>query len=88
MRVAVEKLLKTGAEKRPFPKQRYSSKTYTVAKILQRKVGVARYQLSTLPRQRFEREDLLLVGGRATASEMDPDPAVRKLASKRTAPRR
>ena len=83
VRVAIEKLSKTGAMKRPFPKQRFSSTIYKVAKVLQRKLGVARYQLSTLPRQRFEREDLLKVNGQGIRAGDRADEAVAKLASKR-----
>ena len=61
VRAALEKLQKTGAMKRPFPKQRWSSKVYRVAKVISRKLGFARYTLAGLPRQRWEREDLQLV---------------------------
>ena len=61
VRAALEKLQKTGAMKRPFPKQRWSSKVYRVAKVISRKLGFARYTLVGLPRQRWEREDLQLV---------------------------
>jgi|GEM_PF-3925934 len=90
VRVALEKLSKTGSQKRAYPTQRFSSKIYRVAKVLQRKIGFARYQLSKLARQRFEREDLLLVrrsqegpGGLPEADERT-EPGVAKLASKRS----
>ena len=90
VRAALEKLSKTGSQKRPFPTQRWSSKVYRIAKVLSRKIGFARYQLSKLPRQRFEREDLQLVrrsgqgpGGLPEADDRT-EPAVAKLASKRS----
>jgi len=61
VRAALEKLLKTGAMKRPFPKQRWSSKVYRVATVKSRKLGFARYILAGRPKQRWEREDLQLV---------------------------
>jgi hypothetical protein len=61
VRAALEKLRKTGAMKRPWPKQRWSSKVYRVAKVISRKIGFARYTLGGLPRQRWEREDLQVV---------------------------
>ena len=93
VRVALEHLSKDAGgpgQGRKFPKQRWSSTTYAIAKVLARKVGVARYQLSRLPRQRFEREDLQLVGRRKPGSAAQPEagggiePAVAKLAAKRT----
>ena len=89
VRVALEHLKKDGAQHRPFPKQRWSSNIYVVAKVKVRKLGLARYQLSKLPRQRFEREDLQLVGRRKSGSGPPEDnahteQAVSKLASKRT----
>ena len=90
VRVALEHLKKDGAQHRPFPKQRWSSNIYVVAKVKVRKLGLARYQLSKLPRQRFEREDLQLVGRRKPGSAGPPEEdahteqAVAKLASKRT----
>jgi hypothetical protein len=62
VRVALEKLRKTGAMKRPFPKQRWSSKVHVIAKVHARKIGFARYSVRALPKQRWEREDLQLVG--------------------------
>ena len=62
VRAAIEKLRKTGANKRPFPKQRWSSKVYVIAKIHRRKLGYARYSLQGIPKQRFERADLQLIG--------------------------
>ena len=64
VRVALEKLRKTGANKRPFPSQRWSSRVHVIAKVHARKVGFARYSVQALPRQRWEREDLQLVGKR------------------------
>jgi hypothetical protein len=61
VRAALEKLRKTGAMKRPWPKQRWSSKVYRVATVKPRKLGFARYALSGLPNNRWEREDLQLV---------------------------
>jgi hypothetical protein len=61
VRAALEKLRKTGAMKRPFPKQRWSSKIYRIATVKSRKLGFARYILTGLPRQRWEREDLQVV---------------------------
>jgi len=61
VRAALEKLLKTGAMKRPFPKQRWSSKVYRIATVKSRKLGFARYILAGRPKQRWEREDLQLV---------------------------
>ena len=62
VRVAIENLRKTGANKRPYPKQRWSSKVYVVAKVLSRKLGFARYTVVGRPSSRYEREDLQLVG--------------------------
>jgi hypothetical protein len=61
VRAALEKLMKTGAMKRPFPKQRWSSKVYRIATVKSRKLGFARYILAGRPKQRWEREDLQLV---------------------------
>jgi hypothetical protein len=91
VRAAIEHLSKDSSMKRPFPTQRWSSTVYRVAKVLQRKVGYARYQLSRLPRQRFEREDLQYVGGQKSGPEEAPagnlhiEKAVAKRAAKRTA---
>jgi len=96
VRVALENLRKTGSLKRPWPKQRWSSKVYTVAKVLQRALGFARYQLRGLARKRFEREDLQLVRkladqrsgrGAPLSDSNDTDHSVSRQASKRTAPR-
>jgi hypothetical protein len=87
VRVALEHLKKDSAGHRPFPKQRWSSKIYVVAKVKVRKLGLARYQLSKLPHQRFEREDLQLVSAPRRKSGYDEDyteQAVAKLASTRT----
>jgi len=95
VRVALEKLSKTGSGKRPFPKQRWSSKIYVVARVLARKLGFARYTVRGAPRQRFEREDLQLVGKRGgqrpgaagqPADNDDIEDAVSRVASKRNAP--
>jgi hypothetical protein len=91
VRVALEKLSKDGSQKRPFPKQRWSSTVYKVAKILRRKIGFARYAISKLPRQRFEREDLQRVGGptrrsgseEASGDDEKTEHLVAKQASKR-----
>ena len=94
VRAALEKLRKTGAMKRPFPKQRWSSKVYRIAKVLSRKLGFARYTLSGLPRQRWEREDLQLVQrlgdrklrrGEQLGDDNESEPAVAKQASKLSA---
>ena len=75
VRAALEKLRKTGAMKRPFPKQRWSSKVYKVSKVLTRKLGFARYVLGGLSSQRWEREDLQLVGKRkAQGSNAEAQP--------------
>lgn len=96
VRVAVEKLRKTGAMKRPWPKQRWSSKVYTIAKVMKRKIGFARYTVQGLPSQRWEREDIQLVGRRGSQKpaeggqpEDDDDTSelVAKQASKRLGPR-
>jgi len=58
VRRAVEHIRKTGANKRPYPKQRWSDATYTVAEVIKRKLGYASYVLDGLPKRRFEREDL------------------------------
>ena len=93
VRVALEKLSKdTGMTgKRPYPSQRFSTRIYRVAEVMIRKIGFARYRLSRLAHQRFEREDLLLVrrsaagpGGLPEADDQT-EKAVAKLASKQTA---
>ena len=90
VRAAIEHLAKDSSMKRPFPSQRWSSTVYRVAKVLQRKVGYARYQLSRLPHQRFEREDLQYVGGQksgpagAPAGNLHIEKAVAKRAAKLT----
>ena len=58
VRYAIENVRKTGANKRPYPKQRWSDSVHTVEKIISRKLGFASYVLSGLPNRRFEREDL------------------------------
>ena len=58
VRYAIENVRKTGADKRPYPKQRWSEDTHTVQRVVKRKLGFASYVLSGLPRRRFEREDL------------------------------
>ena len=94
VRAALEKLRKTGAMKRPFPKQRWSSKVYRVARVVTRKLGFARYILSGLPRQRWEREDLQLVKrlgdrklrrGEQLADDNESDKDVSKQSSKLSA---
>ena len=92
VRAAIEILSKdTGMTgKRPYPKQRWSSKVYRIARVIPRKIGFARYQLSKLPRQRFEREDLQLVRrsgqGPGALPEADDrtEAAVAKQAAKRS----
>jgi hypothetical protein len=90
VRAALEVLSKTGAMKRPYPKQRWSTKVYVVVTRLARKLGFARYTLRGLPRRRFEREDLQLVGkGRKGAAappagDNDTEEAVAKRGSKLT----
>ena len=58
VRYAIEHVRKTGANKRPYPKQRWSDNVHTVERIIKRKLGFASYVLSGLPSRRFEREDL------------------------------
>lgn len=58
VRYAIENIRKTGANKRPYPKQRWSDSVHTVTKVVTRKLGFASYVLSGLPRKRFEREDI------------------------------
>lgn len=58
VRYAVEHVRKTGANKRPYPKQRWSDSVHTVKRVVARKLGFASYVLDGLPRRRFEREDL------------------------------
>ena len=58
VRYALENIRKTGASKRPFPKQRWSDTTHTVQKIHPRKTAFARYTISNKEGRRFEREDL------------------------------
>ena len=62
VRYAIENLRKDGglgtAKKRAYPKQRWSDSVHTVTKVVRRKLGFANYVLSSLPRRRFEREDL------------------------------
>ena len=58
VRYAIENVRKTGADKRPYPKQRWSEDTHTVRRVVKRKLGFASYVLSGLPKRRFEREDL------------------------------
>ena len=58
VRYAIENVRKTGANKRPYPKQRWSDTVHTIEKIKSRKLGFASYVLSGLPSRRFEREDL------------------------------
>lgn len=65
VRYAVEHIRKTGANKRPFPKQRWSGKVHRVSRVIPRMLGFAMYALAGLPRQRFEREDLQLIEGTA-----------------------
>ena len=73
VRAAIEHLKKTGANKRPYPKQRWSSKVYVVARIHKRKLGLARYSLKGIPSQRFERADLQLIGKAASRSAQSAD---------------
>ena len=61
VRIALENLRKTGANKRSKPKQRWSSDTYNIQRVVSRKLGMASYVLQGLPRRRFEREDLQLI---------------------------
>ena len=58
VRYAVEHVRKTGANKRPYPKQRWSDSIHRVEQIIIRKLGFANYRVSRLPKRRFEREDL------------------------------
>ena len=58
VRYAIENIRKTGADKRPYPKQRWSDSVHTVTRVVNRKLGFASYVLSGLPKKRFEREDL------------------------------
>mgnify|MGYP002807025588 CR=1 FL=1 len=62
VRYAVEHVRKTGGDKRPYPKQRWSDSIHTVAEIIKRKLGFASYRLSQLRKRRFEREDLQKIG--------------------------
>ena len=94
VRAAIEILSKTGAMERKYPKQRWSSRVYVVVKRLGRKLGFARYTLRGLPRRRFEREDLQLVGrGQKkdaegpSEEESDTEEAVAKRGSKLTSRR-
>ena len=89
VRVAVEILAKTGSMERKFPKQRWSSRVYVIAKRIARKLGFARYTVQGLPRRRFEREDLQLVGkagkaGTAASDTQDNEDAVLRRGSRRT----
>lgn len=58
VRYAIENIRKTGANKRPYPKQRWSDTVHTVVKVITRKLGFASYVLSGRPNKRHEREDL------------------------------
>ena len=58
VRYALENIRKTGANKRPYPSQRWSDEIKTIQRVVSRKLGFASYVLSGLPRRRFEREDL------------------------------
>ena len=58
VRYAIENIRKTGANKRPYPKQRWSDSVHTVIRVIRRKLGFATYVLSNLPKKRFEREDI------------------------------
>jgi len=58
VRYAVENIRKTGANKRPYPKQRWSDTVHTVAAVITRKLGFASYRLDGRPGKRYEREDL------------------------------
>lgn len=58
VRYAVEHVRKTGANKRPYPKQRWSSTIHAVARVIKRKLGYANYSLDGRPGKRYEREDL------------------------------
>jgi len=95
VRIALEKLSKDSGMtgKRPYPKQRWSSKIYTILRVVARKLGFARYTVRGAPRQRFEREDLQLIGkpgdrrqgvGAPYEDSDDIEGAVSKLAAKRT----
>ena len=61
VRYAVEHVRKTGANKRPYPKQRWSDSTHVIARVVIRKLGFASYVLRGKAQRRFEREDLLKV---------------------------
>jgi hypothetical protein len=61
VRWALEHVRKTGASKRPYPKQRWSDQTTVVAKVVKLRLGFAGYVLRGKARRRFEREDLLKV---------------------------
>ena len=92
VRAAIENLRgKQDMEFRKYPQQRWSSKIYVVATVKPRKLGFARYILRGMPRQRWEREDLLLVRklkSRNAGKEESPsgdneiEPAVAKQSSK------
>ena len=61
VRYAVENIRKTGANTRPYPRQRFSDSVHTVTEIIKRKLGFASFVISGHPKKRFEREDLLKV---------------------------
>ena len=58
VRYAIRMRRKTGSDKRPYPRQEWSSEVHTVVRVVARKLGFATYILSGLPRRRWEREDL------------------------------
>ena len=58
VRYAVEHVRKSGANKRPYPKKRWSDTVHAVARVITRKLGFANYVLNGRPGRRFEREDL------------------------------
>ena len=85
VRFAIEHVRKTGANKRPYPKQRWSSKVYKVLRIIKPKIGFATYVLASLKTRRFEREDLQFVkrGGDLPSGDDSTAPDEAKRGSKR-----
>lgn len=71
VRHAVEHVRKSGANKRPYPKQRWSGTTHQVTRVIKRKIGFAKYVISGLPKRRWEREDLQLVSTLPAARPTD-----------------
>ena len=86
VRFAIEHVRKTGADKRPYPKQRWSSKTYRVKTVKPTPLGFGKYILERLPRRRFEREDLQFLrrGGGAVFGDDSSDEAEAMRGSRRT----